>query len=80
MSSQAGQLEAWQSQLAEQQARLEELEATAAEAVAEARDAAVAALQDRDQVGDVARGGLTVQCSAGGKVPSSALASQAKGF
>jgi hypothetical protein len=53
VSSQAGQLEAWQSQLAEQQARLEELEQTAAEALAEARDAAAAALQDRDQVGPV---------------------------
>lgn len=50
MSAQASQLESWQAQLSDQQARLEELEAAAAEALAEARDAATAALQDRDQV------------------------------
>jgi peptidoglycan hydrolase CwlO-like protein len=51
LSSQASQLESWQAQLSEQQTRLEELEAAAAETLAEARDAAAAALQDRDQVG-----------------------------
>lgn len=50
LSAQASQLELWASQLQGQQARLEELEGDAAAALTEARDAAAAALRDRDQV------------------------------
>lgn len=49
LAAQRAQLEAWQAQLTAQQGTLEQLEATAAEAVAEARDAAAAALEEREQ-------------------------------
>lgn len=51
LSSQQSQLESWRSQLAEQQSQLEQLESQAADALHEAREAAAAALAERDQVG-----------------------------
>jgi peptidoglycan hydrolase CwlO-like protein len=50
LEAQAAQLESWQGQLAAQQAMLEELEGAAAEALSEAREAAAAALTERDTV------------------------------
>jgi CHASE3 domain sensor protein len=50
LSSHQAQLQSWQAQLEQQQATLEQLEASATVALAEAREAAAAALAERDQV------------------------------
>lgn len=50
LSAQQTQLESWQSQLADQQSQLEQLESQAADALNEAREAAAAAMAERDQV------------------------------
>ena len=51
LAAQRASLEAWQRRLEGRQAELEELEAAAADTLQDARDAAAAALADRDQVG-----------------------------
>ena len=50
LASQRAALEAWQGRLEARQAELEELEGAAADTLQEARDAAAAALAERDQV------------------------------